>query len=112
MKKYFTAIMFLLLMKLPARAGGFAGDIQSPLTGSIEEVFSSLTGLIRPVVLITFLGVMIFGGYTRMTAAGNAEKEEKAVKIITGGIVGFILVALAPVIVSIVGQLINLPTLF
>ncbi len=102
----------LLVVFNQVYAQDFAGDIDSPITGSIEEIFSSLTGLIRPVVLITFLGVMIYGGYTRMTAAGNAEKEEKAVKIITGGIVGFILVALAPAIVSIVGQLINLPTLF
>jgi hypothetical protein len=82
------------------------GEIIGP-TGDLPGFFTNVTGLVRFGVLFTFLGVSIYGGILRMTAAGNAEQEEKSSKTLIGGIVGFIITALAPVFVSLVQQIIG-----
>lgn len=84
------------------------GTIQGPVSGSIVDVISNLTSYIRPLIAVVFLFVIIYGGFTRMTAAGDAEKEKKSNAILTAGVVGFIIIVLAPVIVRLVSSLIGI----
>ena len=88
-----------------------AAPIISPIPDDIFTIIGNLTNLIQPVVILTFLGVLIYGGYIRMTAAGEPEKEARALQIITGAIVGFVIIVIAPILVNIVGQLLNVGTI-
>ncbi len=83
------------------------GDIKGPIPGNIFDFISKVSGYLRPLIVILFLFVIIYGGFVRMTAAGDAEKEKKSTSILTAGIVGFIIVVLAPVIVKIISALIG-----
>ncbi len=53
-------------------------------SGKIIKAILGLTGII-------LLYLLVFGGFTWMTAGGNPEKIEKARKLITSAIIGFIL---------------------
>lgn len=94
---------------MPVSAG--PGAIVPPFAGDINDLISRVTFIIRPFVLITFLMMMIWGGYIRMTAAGNAEQEERSTKILTAAIIGFIIIAVAPILLSIAQQVIGIPTI-
>lgn len=84
------------------------GTIENPVEGNIVDVVERLVGYIRPLIAVVFLFVIIYGGFVRMTAAGDAEKEKKSNAILTAGVVGFIIIVLAPVIVKIVSDLIGI----
>ena len=64
-------------------------------------------------VLLGFLGVIaiiivLYGGFTWMTAAGNEEKVAQAKKIITAGIIGLVIIfisfAIANFVISQIGE--------
>lgn len=82
-------------------------QIQPPVNKNIFEVISSLSSYIRPLILVVFLGVIIYAGITIQTSAGDPEKQKKGWDTLKAGIVGFVIIALAPVIVEIVGRLIG-----
>lgn len=109
--KFIVIFSFLATISLSssAFAGIDANEIPNPLGDDFAGLFANLTSLIRPFIILSFLAVMIYGGYLKMTAAGNAEQEEKASKTFTAGIIGFVIIVLAPLIVSVVQQLIGLP---
>ncbi|MBD3280566.1 hypothetical protein GF389_03520 [Candidatus Dojkabacteria bacterium] len=83
------------------------GNIQPPVDKDIFEVIADLSGYIRPLVLVIFLGVIIYSGITIQTSAGDSEKQQKGWLALRAGVIGFIVIALAPVIVEIVGRLIG-----
>ena len=60
----------------------------SNLTSRAISIILSIIGLI-------FIGLMIYGGITWMTAEGNEQKVEKAKQVIIGSIVGLIIVLAA-----------------
>jgi hypothetical protein len=51
---------------------------------------------------------MIYGGFVRMTAAGDPDKEQKSMKILTAGIIGFVIIALTPLIINILGKFLGI----
>lgn len=61
--------------------------------------FIAITSVIIREILtllgVVFLGLMVYGGLSWMTAEGNDTKVEKARGIIVAGIVGFIVIAAA-----------------
>ncbi len=77
------------------------GTIKGPIDTDLFGFIGNITKYIRPLIAVVFLFVIIYGGFTRMTATGDPEKEQKSMKILTAGIVGFIIIVLAPVIVKI-----------
>ncbi len=85
------------------------GTIQSPLGDTdMFGLIERLVGYVRPIIAITFLFVIIYGGYTRMTAAGDPEKEKKSNSILTAGVIGFAIIVLAPAVVRLVSSLIGI----
>lgn len=74
---------------------------------TLAEVIDYFTRIIRPVVLIVFLAVIMLGGWNYLTDGGDGKKIGKAKTMIIAGIVGFIIIALAPVIVELVGGLLG-----
>lgn len=83
-------------------------DVITPTDITVIGLVRGLLNLVPTLVLVVFLGIIIYGGFMRMTSAGNAEKEEQSTKILTAGIVGFIIIALAPFIINILGRLLGI----
>ncbi len=102
----FIITIQFFIFALPALAGPELGmNYIEPLhlaNGDPRSAAVSLIGL-----LMTFLGIiavviMLYGGFTWMTAAGNEEKVSKAKKIIGAGIIGLIVVLASYLIVDFV----------
>jgi hypothetical protein len=74
-----------------AKQAGYDPDNQPTLDERISNfisIFLSLLGVI-------FLGLMIYGGYNWMTAAGDEQKVDKAKNTIRSAIIGLIIVIAA-----------------
>lgn len=69
---------------------GFDTDQRSvdPIIGNIISIILSFLGVI-------FLVLMIYGGYSWMTAMGNEEKVKKAQQLIQAAVLGLIVVVAA-----------------
>ena len=115
MKKFVFALVLILTIlfaglftytKVQAQSGG---EIPCPLAGGCDliENVQKLTGLVRPIAIIALIGVIIYGGFTRLTAAGDPEKEKKSMQILTAGIVGFLIIVFAGVLVGFIGDLLG-----
>jgi len=72
-----------------------------------ESIINFLLGLIRPIVLLTLIATLMYGGFVYLTAHEDDKKVGNAKKIMTAAIVGFVIVVLAPVIVQLVGSLLG-----
>jgi ABC-type multidrug transport system permease subunit len=81
-----------------------AGDINPPTSLSIPDFIQALTNIIPGIIVLIFLLMLIYGGFTRMTAGGDPEKEEQSNKILTAAVVGFLIIALSPIIINILGR--------
>jgi len=88
------------------------GNLAGPTTITLDQLIQTGINLFRLAVALTLFGMLVYGGYTRMTAAGDPDKEKLSVQIIVSAIVGFIIIILAPDIINIVGGLIGLRKLF
>jgi hypothetical protein len=86
-------------------------DIIVPTEITIIELIRGTLGLLPTLVLLIFLGIIIYGGFTRMTAAGDPEKEKLSSQILTAGIVGFVIVALSPLIINVLGSFLGIDQL-
>ena len=75
---------------------------------SLEDIINLGTSLIRPLFIITFLGVVLYGAWVWLTAGEKDDNIKKAKKIITGGIIGFVIAVLAPTIVQLVSNLLGI----
>lgn len=85
-------------------------DYVDPLNLSNADPREAAVGVTA--LLMTFLGiiatiVIIYGGYVWTTSAGDPQKIEKAKKVITGGVIGLILVLSAFIIVNFVINMIG-----
>jgi len=74
---------------------------------NLEEIINTLGGLVRTVVIVVFLLMLMYGGWVRLTAKDDAEKVASSTKIIVAAIVGFVIIALAPVIMQFVSSLLG-----
>lgn len=79
---------------LNAAAEG-TGHLASPKLATIQSILSSGLGLVLSVLGIIFLGLMLYGGLTWMTAAGDDAKIKKARELITAAVIGLIIVVAA-----------------
>lgn len=70
---------------------GYPSGLTTDFSGFASLIIRRILGLLG----VTFLGLMIYGGLSWMTAEGNDTKVDKARGIIVAGIVGFIVVAAA-----------------
>jgi len=72
-------------------AANVAGyDIGTSAT-SLETVISRVIYTLLSLVGLLFLGLIIYGSYTWMTAEGNEEKVKKATSIIISALIGLII---------------------
>jgi len=106
MKKLLKNVSILAITLLPNAA--LAAGLTAPTTPSglsdqsldvtINNIITAVLGLVG----IIALGVILYGGFRWMTAAGNEEAVGEAKKIITAGVIGLIIVIVAWAVVSFV----------
>jgi hypothetical protein len=81
-----------------------------PIPNPISSVFKDLPSIINwfssvilPFATLALLGIIIYAGFIKLTSAGNPDKEKQAMQTLTSGIVGFVLVLSASLVVGIIG---------
>jgi len=88
--------------------------IQNPLDprfGDVFSILSSFTTFIQPLAIVALLGMLIYGGFVRLTAAGDPEKEKLSIQIIQAALIGFVIIVIAPLIVSAIGAILGIQLL-
>jgi hypothetical protein len=110
MKKV-KVILITLFIFVSNYSSVYAVDIVSPIKiGSLGGLISKLSGIVVPLAVLGFIFSVIAAGWVRMTAAGNAEKEAKSMKMAVSAAIGFAIIALAPLIVKVLARLIGVET--
>lgn len=79
--------------------GSYEG-LDTLVGGKIADLINWATGFAALVAVI----FLVIAGYTYITAAGDADKIEKAGKTITAAIVGLVIVFIARILVELVLQ--------
>lgn len=79
--------------------------------GTLEELISALFGLIRPLFILTFIGMMLYAAYVWLTSQGDEGKIGKARNIIVASIIGLSIAVFAPAIAGIVASFLGVETL-
>lgn len=87
-------------------------SIEGPLEGinTVGDLINTLMKFLIPLAGIILLLVLIWGGYDFMMSGGNPEKVKSAQAKITTGIIGFVLLVLAYLIVRIISFIFGLQT--
>lgn len=89
-----------------------AGLIPNPSRiDSLEELINALAALIRPIFLVTFTIMILYGAFVYLTARDDANKVQSARSIIIAAIIGFVIAVFAPVIVDLVAKFLGVPGL-
>lgn len=115
-KKLISFIVLVqgLLLAIPVAAQGLTNvnqnfTIPNPTRyGSLEDIINAVTSLIRPVFIITFGAMVLYGGWVRLTSQGNPDKVKSSAQIIVAAIVGFAIAVFAPTIVDFAGKLLGI----
>ncbi len=71
-------------------------------TADLKDTVVNIIQWVLGILALVAVALVIYGGFTWMTAAGNEERIEKGKKIISAAIVGLIVVILAWAIVIFV----------
>ncbi|MFW5888707.1 MAG: pilin [Patescibacteria group bacterium] len=67
------------------------------------EIIGSIIGAILSFIGVLFFILMIYGGVTWMTAAGNQQQIDKAKNLIISAVIGLIIVMAAYALTSFIG---------
>lgn len=82
---------------------------KNPLSfADLPEFLNAIFEFAYAFVGLISVALLIYGGYSYLTAAGNEENTKKATKIITGAVIGIILVLAAVAIQYTVINLLEL----
>lgn len=72
--------------------------------GSIGDVVLFFRPLILSAIALAFLGVLMYGGFTFLTAGGDSKKIAQANQIFLYAILGIAIVAVAGLAVQVIGS--------
>jgi len=115
MRKFLYAVLcFLVFLNVFLMESQAVSTVQSPISEAFKDIptaINTLSSYIRPLAIFAFLGVTIYGGFTKLTATGDADKEKKAMEILRAGIIGFVIVVLAPFVVGVIGAILGVPNI-
>jgi cytochrome bd-type quinol oxidase subunit 2 len=73
-------------------------------TADLKETVLNILQLVLGLLALIAVVMIIWGGFTWLTAGGNEEKVEQAKRIITAAIIGLIVILLAWAIVIFVAR--------
>jgi hypothetical protein len=87
------------------------GQVNPPTQLGIADIIQAVLRLLPPLIVILFLAMLVYGGFIRMTAAGDADKEKLSNQIITAAVVGFVIIVIAPFLINVLSTLLGLGNL-
>jgi len=101
-----TSVALFSLMVMPAFAavdfglgyGTYLGLGTNDLKSGIMNIVQYLLGFLGIIAIL----IILWGGFTWMTAAGNEEKVGKAKQIISAGIIGLVIIFVSYALVTFV----------
>lgn len=97
---------------LTVSAAGTTPRIPNPSQyNSLEDIVNVLAGLIRPVFIITFAAMMLYGAGIWLTARDDDSKIGSAKKVFGSAVIGFGLAVLAPAITNIIAGFLGVENL-
>ncbi len=103
-----TVLILFIVNLTPVFAQNINFKIPNPSRfDNVEQIISAAGSLIRPVLLITFAGMILFGAFQLLTSQGNEDKVAGAKQTLTAAIIGFIIAVLAPTIVNVFTNLLG-----
>ncbi len=73
---------------------------------NLSQAIGQIIGAILLFIGVVFLGLIIYGGFTWMTARGNEQVVEKAKNLITSAVIGLIIVLAAYALTRLVSAFI------
>lgn len=77
----------------------------NPLTpNTVEEVVGSVLSSLKNIVAVLAILFIVIGGLMYIFSAGDEKKIETAKKIITGAVIGFAIVLIAPSLLQEIGK--------
>ncbi len=79
---------------------------------SLEDVVNAAANLIRPIFVLTFIAMLIYGAWLWLTSQGDDKKLGTAKKVIIAAIIGFALAVFAPTIAQFIGGLLGVSNVF
>jgi hypothetical protein len=116
--KKLTAAVSVGFLYLANTVSAFAQNVdinvdQNTLKGvspsrSAGQVITNALTIIFVIAALAVLFYLIIGAFQWITSGGDKEKVGKARGAITNALIGFAILALAAVIVKVVGQLVNI----
>lgn len=86
--------------------------IPNPLSGisNFGDLISRASLITTPLAVVGMIFSLIYGGFIKMTALGNAEKEQKSKAVWGAAFIGFLMIAFAPVIVRVLSSILGINT--
>ena len=110
--KKFGKLFLLITLATPSFASaaileGLKGENKAKDLEAIDKLISNISSIVTNIAGAIALLMIIFGGLTYITSAGNTERAEKGKKILTYAIGGLLLVILAKVILSVFATLLG-----
>jgi hypothetical protein len=107
MKKF----VILLISFIALLNNVYAVGIPNPLSSnfaSIPSIVNWASSYILPVSTLGLLGILIYAGFLKLTSAGNPDKEKQFMETLTSGLVGFMLIISASLVISILGAVLGI----
>ena len=108
--------LFLLIAVFSLSFIGFA-RAEDPASGltfvnplvptTVEEVVNKILSSLRNIVAILAIVFIVIGGLMYIFSTGEEKKIETAKKIITGAIIGFVIVLIAPTLLQEIGKVLE-----
>jgi hypothetical protein len=77
---------------------------------NIGALISRASIVTTPLAVVGMIFSLIYGGFVKMTALGNAEREQKSKAIWGAAFIGFLMIAFAPVIIRIITSILGVNT--
>jgi len=106
----FVSFFFLNIIKAEGPMGDYglteAKPAELPKYVEPAEKVGQIVGYLLSFVGLLFLILVIYGGYTWMTAGGNEQEVSKAKSLLTQAVFGLIIVASAYLLVKFVGDIV------
>lgn len=89
----------------------FQGEAAEDTYSSVGQLVSNILPNVYITAGIVIFFMLVFGGFTMITNTNNADKQQEAGKIITGAIIGFIIVFASYWIIQLIEVLTGIPIL-
>jgi len=102
-------ILLLILMLFPLTVNAL--EIPDPIGPAFRDfptAINTVSKWVRGGATLFYVGMILYAGYTRLTAGADPEKAKKSMQIILYSTTGYILIILGPIIVDTISAILQI----